>query len=147
MTVQKWKEKGNLQVNVITVSVTAKLLPFPVYCVFSCCSKWGRNNFLCWVTYVLCSDVLFDRRNSTSFSFGYSGYFLFVPGKCRCWLVNVVVVFITFLRITGNQLWVPNNRIISSILDDSFLTFNSVFQTNLNGGKQYIYKQIVSSFF
>ena len=88
-----------------------------------------------------------ERRNSTSFSFGYSGYFLFVPGKCRCWLVNVVVVFITFLRITGNQLWVPNNRIISSILDDSFLTFNSVFQTNLNGGKQYIYKQIVSSFF
>ena len=63
---------------------------------------------------------------------------LFVPSNCRCWLLNVIGVFITFRRIIGNQLCVLHNGVISSALDDSFLIFDSVFQIKLNGRKQYI---------
>ena len=78
------------------------------------------------------------------FSFGYSGCLLFVPDNCRCWLLNVVGVFIIFLRIIKSQLCVLHNGFISSALDDSFLIFDCVFQIKLNGGK--LYKQIVSNF-
>ena len=126
------EKKDNIiysSLHVINVSLTTKFLPFPVCCVvsvFICYSPWGQNNFLCWFRYVLCSDMLFDKRNATSFSFGYSGCLLFVPGNCRCWLLNVIGVFIKFRRTVGNQLCVLHNGVISSAIGDSFLIFDSI---------------------
>ena len=95
--------------NTINVFITAKFLPFPfsfpyscqflpccIVSVFSCCSPWDQNYFLCWFRYVLCSDVMVDKRDATSFSFGYSECLLFVDVIVivDCWMLLVFLLYL-----------------------------------------------------